>query len=108
MAQEQSSPTPSAVVCAWELIGDRPGPCWSAAAVRPGARQIAVAVSGGPDSLTLAILADRWARERGGEICALKKVKFISCLAFDTKKPRKPRPNLELSLRIVQEGEYEL
>jgi tRNA(Ile)-lysidine synthase len=32
---------------------------------------LAVAVSGGPDSLTLAILADRWARERGGEICAL-------------------------------------
>jgi len=32
---------------------------------------IAVAVSGGPDSLALAILADRWARERGGEICAL-------------------------------------
>jgi tRNA(Ile)-lysidine synthase len=32
---------------------------------------IAVAVSGGPDSLALAILADRWARRRGGEICAL-------------------------------------
>jgi len=32
---------------------------------------LAVAVSGGPDSLALAILADRWARERGGEICAL-------------------------------------
>jgi tRNA(Ile)-lysidine synthase len=32
---------------------------------------IAVAVSGGADSLTLAILADRWARERGGEICAV-------------------------------------
>jgi tRNA(Ile)-lysidine synthase len=32
---------------------------------------LAVAVSGGLDSLTLAILADRWARERGGEICAL-------------------------------------
>ena len=32
---------------------------------------LAVAVSGGPDSLTLAILADRWARERGGQICAL-------------------------------------
>ena len=32
---------------------------------------LAVAVSGGPDSLTLAILADRWARARGGEICAL-------------------------------------
>jgi tRNA(Ile)-lysidine synthase len=28
-------------------------------------------VSGGPDSLALAILADRWARERHGEICAL-------------------------------------
>ena len=26
---------------------------------------------GGPDSLALAILADRWARERGGQICAL-------------------------------------
>jgi tRNA(Ile)-lysidine synthase len=32
---------------------------------------LAVAVSGGPDSLALAILADRWARRRGGEICAL-------------------------------------
>lgn len=32
---------------------------------------LAVAVSGGPDSLALVILADRWARERGGEVCAL-------------------------------------
>ncbi len=32
---------------------------------------LAVAVSGGSDSLALAILADGWARERGGEICAL-------------------------------------
>ncbi|HEX9535689.1 MAG TPA: tRNA lysidine(34) synthetase TilS [Stellaceae bacterium] len=32
---------------------------------------LAVAISGGSDSLALAILADRWARERGGEICAL-------------------------------------
>jgi tRNA(Ile)-lysidine synthase len=32
---------------------------------------LAVAVSGGPDSLALAILADRWARQRGGEVCAL-------------------------------------
>jgi tRNA(Ile)-lysidine synthase len=32
---------------------------------------LAVAVSGGPDSLALAILADRWSRESGGEICAL-------------------------------------
>src|SRR5207248_5640066 len=32
---------------------------------------LAVAVSGGADSLALAILADRWARERGGAICAL-------------------------------------
>jgi tRNA(Ile)-lysidine synthase len=32
---------------------------------------LAVAVSGGPDSLALALLADRWARERGGEICAV-------------------------------------
>ena len=32
---------------------------------------LAVAVSGGPDSLALAILADRWARERGGRICAV-------------------------------------
>jgi tRNA(Ile)-lysidine synthase len=32
---------------------------------------LAVAVSGGSDSLALAILADRWARERGGRICAL-------------------------------------
>ncbi len=32
---------------------------------------LAVAVSGGPDSLALAILADRWARQRGGAICAL-------------------------------------
>jgi tRNA(Ile)-lysidine synthase len=32
---------------------------------------LAVAVSGGPDSLALALLADHWARERGGQICAL-------------------------------------
>lgn len=32
---------------------------------------LAVAVSGGADSLALAILADRWARERGGSICAV-------------------------------------
>lgn len=32
---------------------------------------VAVAVSGGPDSLALAILADRWTRERGGQLCAL-------------------------------------
>jgi tRNA(Ile)-lysidine synthase len=32
---------------------------------------LAVAVSGGADSLALAILADRWVRERGGRICAL-------------------------------------
>ena len=32
---------------------------------------LAVAVSGGADSLALAILADRWARRRGGRICAL-------------------------------------
>lgn len=32
---------------------------------------VAVGVSGGPDSLALAILADRWARARGGGICAL-------------------------------------
>lgn len=36
-----------------------------------GSPFLAVAVSGGPDSLALAILADRWARQRGGEICAL-------------------------------------
>ncbi|MGA8402463.1 MAG: tRNA lysidine(34) synthetase TilS, partial [Stellaceae bacterium] len=32
---------------------------------------LAVAASGGPDSLALAILADRWARERGGVAWAL-------------------------------------
>jgi tRNA(Ile)-lysidine synthase len=32
---------------------------------------IAVAVSGGPDSLALTILADRWARGRGGQLTAL-------------------------------------
>jgi tRNA(Ile)-lysidine synthase len=32
---------------------------------------VAVAVSGGPDSLALAILADRWAQSRRGEVCAL-------------------------------------
>jgi tRNA(Ile)-lysidine synthase len=35
------------------------------------APSVAVAVSGGPDSLALAILADRWARECHGRICAL-------------------------------------
>jgi tRNA(Ile)-lysidine synthase len=32
---------------------------------------IAVAVSGGPDSLALTLLADRWARARGGAVLAL-------------------------------------
>ena len=32
---------------------------------------VAVGLSGGPDSLALAIMADRWARARGGEIRAL-------------------------------------
>jgi tRNA(Ile)-lysidine synthase len=32
---------------------------------------IAVAVSGGPDSLALILLAHRWARQRGGRACAL-------------------------------------
>ena len=32
---------------------------------------LAVAISGGPDSVALAILADRWARGRGGRICAV-------------------------------------
>jgi tRNA(Ile)-lysidine synthase len=32
---------------------------------------LTVAVSGGPDSLALAILADRWARECGGRVCAV-------------------------------------
>src|SRR5438067_4863705 len=32
---------------------------------------VAVAVSGGPDSLALTILADRWAREHGGRLVAL-------------------------------------
>jgi tRNA(Ile)-lysidine synthase len=32
---------------------------------------LAVAVSGGADSLALALLADRWARSRGGAVCAL-------------------------------------
>jgi tRNA(Ile)-lysidine synthase len=40
-------------------------------AVFEAAPFVAVAVSGGPDSLALAILADRWARRRGGEIRAL-------------------------------------
>jgi tRNA(Ile)-lysidine synthase len=56
-----------------------PGPITSAefaSALDPLARFescpfVAVAVSGGADSLALAILADRWARERGGGICAL-------------------------------------
>ncbi len=36
----------------------------------PGAR-LAVGVSGGPHSLALALLADRWARARGGDVLAL-------------------------------------
>src|SRR5215469_4864255 len=32
---------------------------------------LVIATSGGPDSLALAILADRWARERGGEAWGL-------------------------------------
>jgi len=32
---------------------------------------VAVAVSGGPDSLALTVLADRWARATDGKICAL-------------------------------------
>src|SRR5271163_3103349 len=33
--------------------------------------QVAVAVSGGPDSLALILLAQRWARQRGGQAWAL-------------------------------------
>ena len=40
-------------------------------AVFEAAPLVAVAVSGGPDSLALALLADRWARRRGGDVCAL-------------------------------------
>ena len=36
-----------------------------------GSPFIGVAVSGGADSLALTILADRWVRQRGGEICAV-------------------------------------
>ena len=32
---------------------------------------LAAAVSGGPDSMALALLADRWARKRGGSVVAL-------------------------------------
>ncbi|MEO9190546.1 MAG: ATP-binding protein, partial [Acetobacteraceae bacterium] len=35
------------------------------------APRLAVAVSGGPDSLALALLADSWVRARGGAILAL-------------------------------------
>ena len=35
------------------------------------APRLAVAVSGGPDSLALCLLADRWARARGGRVSAL-------------------------------------
>src|SRR5689334_22586799 len=35
------------------------------------APRLAVAVSGGADSLALALLADAWARDRGGSITAL-------------------------------------
>lgn len=35
------------------------------------APRIAAAVSGGPDSMALALLADRWARERGGSLLVL-------------------------------------
>ena len=33
--------------------------------------RVAVAVSGGPDSLALVLLLDRWARQRGGQVWAL-------------------------------------
>jgi tRNA(Ile)-lysidine synthase len=33
--------------------------------------RVAVAVSGGPDSLALVLLAERWARQRGGQVWAL-------------------------------------
>ena len=32
---------------------------------------VAIGVSGGPDSLALVILADRWARQEGGQVRAL-------------------------------------
>lgn len=37
----------------------------------PDRPQIAVALSGGPDSMALTLLADRWARDRGGRVMAL-------------------------------------
>ena len=53
-------------LCAGEL-----GEALDRLACFEGAPFVAVAVSGGPDSLALAILADRWARSRGGRMCAL-------------------------------------
>src|SRR5215208_3101274 len=35
------------------------------------APRLAVGVSGGPDSMALALLADNWGRERGGSLLAL-------------------------------------
>src|SRR6266536_2158308 len=35
------------------------------------APRLAAGVSGGPDSMALALLADTWARERGGSLIAL-------------------------------------
>ena len=32
---------------------------------------VAIAVSGGPDSMALVLLADKWARQRGGRVWAL-------------------------------------
>jgi tRNA(Ile)-lysidine synthase len=37
----------------------------------PAAPRLAAGVSGGPDSLALVLLADAWARERGGDVLAL-------------------------------------
>src|SRR5882757_3055808 len=41
----------------------------SAAPLTPG--ELSAALAGGPDSLALTILVDRWARERGGQLTAL-------------------------------------
>lgn len=61
----------SAPLCAEPLRDDEFARCMAALGPFEPAPRLAVAVSGGADSLALTILADRWARARGGRITAL-------------------------------------
>jgi tRNA(Ile)-lysidine synthase len=75
MPRSRNTPAPSASASVAETSSALTQAEFAAALAAIGGFEprpfVAVAVSGGPDSLALAILADCWARERGGRAVAL-------------------------------------